>query len=334
MKKEEMWQAIVHCDTTYDGKFYYGVKTTGIYCRPSCKSRVPNIENVCFFVTQKEAEEAGFRPCKRCRPDAFPYDPIAKQTKEIIDQHFHDPTQLNLNLKNMGVTRKHAGEVFKKQYDITVSDYIRQTRMAYARQLLQEGLSILDVSLETGYQNISSFYDHFHRETGMSPARYRQIFAKDISRAQMETPIGKLQLMASKDAILCIERSSVSMDSMIHADTSGELIETCCKELKEYFDSKRTSFDLPLILEGTDFQKQVWQQLQTIPYGQTRTYGEIATQIGRGRASRAVGMANHNNPILILVPCHRVIGADGSLTGYAAGLEAKKFLLTLEKMIK
>ncbi|WP_320325997.1 bifunctional transcriptional activator/DNA repair enzyme AdaA [Absicoccus intestinalis] len=337
MKQEEMWQAIIHCDASYDGKFYYGVKTTGIYCRPSCKSRVPKLENVCFFTSQKEAEEAGFRPCKRCRPDIFSYDPIetlASQTKEIIDQHFQDPTQLNLHLKNMGVTRKHASAVFKKQYDITLSDYIRQTRMAYARQLLQDGLSILDVSLEVGDSNLSSFYDQFHREIGMSPARYRQIFAKDISRTQIETPIGNLQIMASKEAILCIEQSSISIDPMIHADASGKWIEACCKELKEYFDKERTSFDLPLALEGTDFQKQVWQQLQTIPYGQTRTYGEIAAQIGHAKASRAVGMANHNNPILILVPCHRVIGADGSLTGYAAGLEAKKYLLALEKMIR
>ncbi|MDD5887247.1 MAG: methylated-DNA--[protein]-cysteine S-methyltransferase [Oscillospiraceae bacterium] len=148
---------------------------------------------------------------------------------------------------------------------------------------------------------------------------------------QMETPIGTLRLIASSDSVLCIEKGELQEDRILHSNPSGELLQQCGQELKEYFAGKRRRFDLPLAPEGTNFQKNVWAQLQNIPYGETRTYRELAEMTGNAKAARAVGMANHCNSILIVVPCHRVIGADGSLTGYAAGLEAKKYLLRLEE---
>ena len=201
----------------------------------------------------------------------------------------------------------------------------------------------LDTSIAVGYASPSAFYEHFRRETGMTPARYRQIFSRDISRAVLETPIGGLRIIASPDAILCVEQASrertdaaayadrIPEDRIVQSNASGELLEACEAELIEYFSGTRRSFDLPVAPEGTDFQKTVWGALGKIPYGETRTYGELAAMAGNAKASRAVGMANHCNPILILVPCHRVIGSDGSLTGYAAGLEAKRYLLDLEK---
>lgn len=296
MDDEQMWEAVRICDTSCDGKFYYGVKTTGIYCRP-----------------------------------------------DLL------------------------------QYDITPSEYLIRVRIAAARQFLQDGYDISDAAGAAGYESLSEFYDHFRRQTGMTPARYRQIFADNISRSVLDTPIGPLRIIASQDAVLCVEQAGretlnagaqadrissdriltdgiqadripadgiqsdrilvnrIPTDQIIPGDSSGELVKDCEAQLTEYFSGKRRVFDLPLSPEGTDFQKNVWAHLRDIPYGETRTYGELAEMAGNKKASRAVGMANHCNPILILVPCHRVIGANGSLTGYAAGIEAKKLLLSLEK---
>ena len=348
MKDDEMWEAVRDCDAACDGKFYYGVKTTGIYCRPSCKSKLPKRENVVFFRTREEAEKAGFRPCKRCRQDLLQYDPaleLSERTKELVDQHFSDRLKLGRDMKGMGVSRKHLTQIFKQQYDITPSEYLMQVRIAAARKLLQDGADIPDAAGMARYENLSEFYDHFRRQTGMTPARYRQIFADNISRSVLNTPIGPLKIIASQDAVLCVEQTGresldagaqagqIPADRILSGDASGELVKDCKAQLGEYFAGRRRTFDLPLSPEGTDFQKNVWMHLRDIPYGETRTYGELAEMAGNRKASRAVGMANHCNPILILVPCHRVIGANGSLTGYAAGIEAKKFLLALEKRV-
>lgn len=348
MKDDEMWEAVRDCDAACDGKFYYGVKTTGIYCRPSCKSKLPKRENVVFFRTREEAEKAGFRPCKRCRQDLLQYDPaleLSERIKELVDQHFSDRLKLGRDMKGMGVSRKHLTQIFKQQYDITPSEYLMQVRIAAARKLLQDGADIPDAAGMARYENLSEFYDHFRRQTGMTPARYRQIFADNISRSVLDTPIGPLKIIASQDAVLCVEQTGresldagaqagqIPADRILSGDASGELVKDCKAQLGEYFAGRRRTFDLPLSPEGTDFQKNVWMHLRDILYGETRTYGELAEMAGNRKASRAVGMANHCNPILILVPCHRVIGANGSLTGYAAGIEAKKFLLALEKRV-
>lgn len=346
MNDDEMWEAVRDCDASCDGKFFYGVKTTGIYCRPSCKSKLARRENVVFFRTREEAETAGFRPCKRCRPDLLQYDPaleLSERTKELLDQHFSDRLRLGRDMKGMGVSRKHLTQVFKQKYDLTPSEYLIRVRIAAARQLLQDGSEIPDAAGMAGYENLSEFYDHFRRQTGMTPARYRQIFADDISRNVLDTPIGPLRIIASQDAVLCVEQAGrensdagaqadqIPVDRVISDDSPGELVKDCEAQLTEYFSGERRDFDLPVSPEGTDFQKNVWSHLREIPYGETRTYGELAAMAGNKKASRAVGMANHCNPILIVIPCHRVIGANGSLTGYAAGIEAKKFLLTMEK---
>lgn len=345
MKEDAMWEAVRDCDASFDRQFFYGVKTTGIYCRPSCKSKLPKRENVVFFRTGKEAERAGFRPCKRCRPDLLQYPALelSERTKELLDRHFSDRVKLGRDMKEMGVSRKHLTQVFKKQYDITPSEYLIQVRIAAAQQMLQNGVSIPDAAGMAGYENLSAFYDHFRRQTGMTPARYRQIFADNISRSVLETPIGSLRIIASQDAVLCVEQAgresteagvltnNMPSDQILAGDASGELVRDCKAQLGEYFTGKRQTFDLPLRPDGTAFQKNIWDHLREIPYGETRTYGELAAMAGNRKASRAVGMANHCNPILILIPCHRVIGADGSLTGYAAGIEAKKFLLQMEK---
>lgn len=258
---------------------------------------------------------------------------LAEASKSVFDDYFSDRQELNHQLKELGVTRKQMSLVFKRYYDMKPAEYLIQVRIAAAKQALQAGASVFD----------SSFYAHFRKLSGMPPAKYRQLFAQNISRAVMDTPIGPLRILSSQDAILCVEPANylekkagqapdqVPVDRIIPNDPSGDLVKACMRELKEYFAGQRQRFDLPLSPEGTSFQQKVWQQLQQIPYGETRSYQQLAEMTGDKNASRAIGLANNCNSILILIPCHRVIGADGSLTGYAAGLAAKKLLLDLEK---
>lgn len=268
---------------------------------------------------------------------------LAEASKAVFDQYFSDRQELNQQLKELGVTRKQMSLVFKHYYDMKPAEYLIQVRITAAKQALQEGASVFDAAADSGYTNFSSFYAHFRKLTGMPPAKYRQLFAQNVSRAIMDTPIGPLRIVASQDAILCVEPENyfekkagqatgqVLVDRIIPDDPSGDLVKACMRELKEYFAGQRQKFDLPLSPEGTSFQQKVWRKLQQIPYGETRSYQELAEMTGDKNASRAIGLANNCNPILILIPCHRVIGADGSLTGYAAGLEAKRYLLDLEK---
>lgn len=268
---------------------------------------------------------------------------LAEASKAVFDQYFSDRQELNQQLKELGVTRKQMSLVFKRYYDMKPAEYLIQVRIAAAKQALQEGASVFDAAADSGYTNFSSFYAHFRKLSGMTPAKYRQLFAQNISRAVMDTPIGPLRIVASQDAILCVEPANylekkagqatdqVPADRIIPDDPSGDLVKACMRELKEYFAGQRQKFDLPLSPEGTSFQQKVWRKLQQIPYGETRSYQQVAEMTGDKNASRAIGLANNCNPILILIPCHRVIGVDGSLTGYAAGLAAKKLLLNLEK---
>lgn len=268
---------------------------------------------------------------------------LAEASKAVFDNYFSDRQELKQQLKELGVTRKQMSLVFKRYYDMKPAEYLIQVRIAAAKQALQAGASVFDAAADSGYTNFSSFYTHFRKLSGMPPAKYRQLFAQNISRAIMDTPIGPLRILASQDAILCVEPANylekkagqateqVPADRIIPDDPSGDLVKACMGELKEYFAGQRQKFDLPLSPEGTSFQQNVWRKLQQIPYGETRSYRELAEMTGDKNATRAIGLANNSNPILILIPCHRVVGADGSLTGYAAGLEAKKLLLDLEK---
>ncbi|GEA70701.1 helix-turn-helix domain-containing protein [Lactobacillus delbrueckii subsp. lactis] len=192
MDDNEMWQAVQTCDPAYDGEFFYAVQTTRIFYRPSCKSKCPRRNNVEYFKSSAEAEAAGYRPCKRCRPDLPQYDPdrdLAKASKAVFDQYFTDRQELNQQLKELGVTRKQMSLVFKRYYDMKPAEYLIQVRIAAAKQALQAGSSVFDAAANSGYTNYSSFYAHFRNLSGMPPAKYRQLFAQNISRAVMDTPI-------------------------------------------------------------------------------------------------------------------------------------------------
>jgi AraC family transcriptional regulator of adaptative response/methylated-DNA-[protein]-cysteine methyltransferase len=326
------WNAVITNDRSYDGKFFYGVKSTGIFCRPSCASKPPKPENVVSFESKEEAEKAGFRPCKRCRPDLIAYDPVTKlvdEAKAIIDCSFAERLELKEKLNALGITQRHLTELFEKRFDISPQQYIAQIRFRRAKELLDAGERITDTAYAVGMESASSFATFFKKQGGMSPKEYASQQALQQPYCFFQTPLGLIRIEENQYGITSLRFVDKKTE---HAPVNGNGVYLSDAELQisEYFAKKRKLFDVPLSMMGSEFQKSVWSALRDIPYGETRSYKRIAETIGNKGAARAVGMANNRNPILIMVPCHRVVGQDGKLVGYAGGIDRKQYLLEME----
>lgn len=335
MDKKEKWLAVANNDKAFDGVFYYAVKSTRIFCRPSCPSRTPLEENVEFFETAQDAMDAGYRPCKRCRPDLINYQPalqFAQEIKTVIDAHLFDKQALASALAQMGVSRRHMTEIFANQYAQTPLEYLNARRLEMAKtQLLASGVQVLDVALSLGFESLSAFYTFFKKNTGVTPGEFKKLHKTAVNGNYYtyDLALGKIAVAAQGDGIVAVQfaqgfENYGALQSSVATDSAA-------RQLEEYFAGKRKNFELPLKAAGTPFQQKVWEALAYIPYGQTRSYGQVAQMIASPGAARAVGMANNKNPLLIVVPCHRVVGAGGALVGYAAGLQTKKQLLELEQ---
>ena len=333
MDANEKYKAVISCDGNFDGSFLYGVKSTGIYCRPSCRSKKPSFENTVFFASAEDAENEGFRPCKRCRPDLEKYDAAssaAEQIKNIIDIHFSDTLRLRDEIAKSGFSRGHITRLFEDRYGISVKEYINSVRLSKAKELLENGVSVTDVAFASGYESTAAFSSFFKRQSGISPREYASDFGLRNSFGCLKTPVGLLFISESKAGITSVKFAGAAPQSA-YSENRGIYIDGAKRQLQEYFSKKRRAFDLPLDLRGSEFQKKVWTALQEIPYGETRSYQDIAALVGNPKASRAVGMANNRNPVVIAVPCHRVIGKNGKLVGYAGGISRKEYLLKLER---
>lgn len=339
MHREEKWKAVSTNDESYDGKFYYGVKSTGIFCRPSCKSKLPKEENITYFDTKDEAISAGYRPCKRCRPDLIDYQPVqelARDMKNIIDRGFLDKSNVFNELKKLGVSSKRSIEIFKEEFDLTPGEYADKLRLDEARILLfTTDIPIIEIAYELGFESISAFYTFFGKYHDISPREYRSkklvdedIFGESISTFVYDTRLGRISITADDSFIKGLKFGEPSTASILK---NSKLTDLAAEQLEEYFNGRRDKFDLPINPSGSEFQRSVWSSLLEIPYGATKSYKQVAESMGKSGASRAVGMANNKNPILIIIPCHQVVGSDGSLVGYAAGLAIKQQLLDLEK---
>ena len=331
----QKWRAVAESDKECDGKFFYAVRSTKIFCRPSCNSKPPLRENVEFFDTAEDAITAGYRPCKRCRPDLIHYKPaleLAERVKDTIDNLFADKAALSQELVALGVSRRHMTEIFANQYGQTPNEYLNVRRLETAKmQLDDERCTILEIALSLGFESLSSFYAFFKKHAGVPPGDYRRrnATAAGGSFFTYDLAFGKISIAADGGGIVAVQFAD-------HLETYGarqsnRTIDTAARQLDEYFSGRRKAFELPLAPAGTPFQQKVWAALQHIPYGETQSYKQVAGMIGNPNASRAVGMANNKNPLLVVIPCHRVVGADGSLVGYAASLETKKQLLELEQ---
>lgn len=332
MLDSEWWNAVITNNRNYDGKFFYGVKSTGIFCRPSCASKPPNPKNVVFFNSREEAERAGFRPCKRCRPDLMNYDPAVElvyEAKAIIDCNFAERLELKRKLNTLGITRRHLTELFEKKFDMSPEQYIAQIRFKRAKELLDAGYQVTDVAFAVGMESSASFATFFKKQAGFSPTEYVLQRTLEYPYCFCETPLGLIRIEENHYGITSL-RFVENKTGIVLASGKSIYLEDAKLQISDYFAKNRKTFDIPLSITGSEFQQKVWNALRNIPYGETRSYQQVAEAVGSRDAARAVGMANNRNPILIIIPCHRVVGKNGKLVGYAGGIDRKQYLLEME----
>jgi len=337
---DRMYQAVAERDTRFEGIFVMGVRTTGIFCRPGCTARTPKRENVEFFATARQALAHGYRPCKVCRP-MEPAGAVPDWVRGLLGAAQADPsrrwTDQDLRERNLEPTR--VRRWFKKHHGMTFHAYSRLLRLNKAFGRIRSGDSIAPAAFGAGYESLSGFADAIKQATGKAPSSGRGGNSVTVSR--IPSPLGPMVAGATDEGVCLLEFTDRRMlvtqiarlRKWLRADIfPGEHphIDALHAQLKAYFEGSQAQFDLPLVTPGTPFQEQVWQGLREIPYGQTRSYQEQAARIGRPEAVRAVARANGDNRIAIVIPCHRVIGKDGKLSGYGGGLWRKRFLLDLE----
>lgn len=336
-----MYNAFIKKDSSFDGLFFAAVRTTGIFCRPTCKARKPNRENVEYFHSSKDAILNGYRPCKVCSPLESPGS-APLYIKDIIKGINENPglRLKDTDLRKRGLEPNKVRRWFKKNHNMTFHSYQRMMRLNSAFTRIQSGERITSAALDSGYESLSGFNDSFKIVIGSSPTKSK---AKNvINLTRMETPIGPMYAAATGKGICMfdftdrrmLETELKELKRYLNAvilPGENKYFEVLRKEAGEYFKGKRKSFTVPIDAPGTEFRKRVWKVLRKITYGKTISYKKQAMELGKPEAVRAVANANGHNRIAIIVPCHRVIGEDGTLTGYGGGLWRKKWLLDFEK---
>ena len=340
MCPDTMYRALCDKNSQFEGAFIACVKTTGIFCRPTCRARKPNRENVDFVANTQDALRLGYRPCKICLPMEAQQQP-PDWLKPLLTEINQNPCVRlrDYNVRQRGLDPNRVRRWFQANHSITFQSYLRSLRLGQAFGHLTSGGNVIDTAFASGYDSLSGFTSAFKKLTGKSPVTIKQ--QNLIETYQILTPLGPM-LAASVASGICLleftdrrglETELIDIQKRFQATivtAENQHIIQLRKELEEYFKGNRKQFDVPLSPAGTDFQQSVWQQLLTIDYGQTRSYKEQAEALGNVKAVRAVATANGANKIAIVIPCHRVIGSDGSLTGYAGGLPRKQKLLELE----
>ncbi len=342
MKKDDIfYEALVAKDPSFEGTFFAGIKTTGIFCRPTCTARKPKRENVEFFASAKDAILKGYRACKVCHPMEK-----AGSTPEYVDRVLRlldeDPSLKlkDYDLLKLDIEPSKIRRWFLKNHGITFHAYQRMYRINTAFKKLQTGTSVTDIAFDSGYESLSGFNDSFKKVFGVSPKNSKEKQVIDFTR--IETDLGTMVACATDKGVCLLEFSDrkgleteLKQLAKYHNANIVQGQNKYFKQLKEeldaYFEGRLKEFKVPLDISGTDFQKQVWQALVEIPYGTTSSYLRQAEVLGKPSSVRAVANANGMNKIAIIIPCHRVVGSDGSLTGYAGGLWRKRKLIDLEK---
>lgn len=344
MKKltfEEKYNAIGRKDALYEGVFITAVKTTGIFCRPTCRARKPKIENVVFYDSVQEALQNGYRPCKICKP-MMHLGETPDYIQSLINE-LHDNSYQRIkdhDLLQRGIEPSQVRRWFKKNHNITFHAYQRMLRINTAFNSISQGKTVTSSAFDSGYESLSGFNESYRSIFGEPPTDSNR--KKVLNIVRFTTPIGPMYACASEKGICLLEFTDRKMLETEFKDLCKRLnaailpggnthLDQLQSELKEYFAGNRKTFSVSLDIAGTEFQKAVWQVLQDIPYGETRSYKQQAIAIGNPKAVRAVASANGQNRVSIIIPCHRVIGADGSLTGYGGGIHRKEWLLQLEK---
>lgn len=335
-----MFEAFTNRDAAFEGIFLTGVRTTGIFCRPTCSARKPKRENVEFFPRAGDALAAGYRPCKRCTPmeakgaipdwlqplmGAIDDDPLRRWTAD--------------DLRSRGIDPARARRWFQASYGMTFVAYLRARRLGQAFSRIQEGADIIEASMDAEFDSVSGFCEAIRRKTGASPSKVKD--RKKIAVSQVSSPLGPIMVAGDDEAVYLIEfwdrrMLETQFDSLekrvgaLYFPGKTPATESMGKELGRYFEGRLTNFDTPVRFPGSAHQEAVWQALLEVPIGVTWTYGELAEHIGKPSAVRSIARAVGENRLSIVIPCHRIVGADGKLTGYGGGLWRKRFLLSLE----
>ncbi|SFN31733.1 AraC family transcriptional regulator, regulatory protein of adaptative response / methylated-DNA-[protein]-cysteine methyltransferase [Nitrosospira briensis] len=338
------WAAVVARDHEFDGRFYCGVKTTGVYCHPSCAARRARPENVYFYTTREEAEEAGFRPCKRCRPDQPPlverYAAKVTQACRLIEESETTPVLEDLASRS-DMSPYHFHRVFKQLTGLTPRQYAAAQREKKVREGLGGGNTVTAAIFDAGYNSNSRFYENSNSILGMTPSNYRAGGADiEIRFAIGECSLGSI-LVAQSDRGICAillgddpdKLARDLQDSFPRANVIGgdADFEQLVARVVGFVEAPGIGLDLPLDVRGTAFQQRVWKTLREIPAGETTSYTEIAGRIGSPNSVRAVAQACAANKLAVAIPCHRVVRNDGALAGYRWGVERKRALLEKEE---
>jgi AraC family transcriptional regulator of adaptative response/methylated-DNA-[protein]-cysteine methyltransferase len=344
LREHIMYKALVAKDQAYEGIFFAAIKTTGIFCRPTCSARKPKRINVEFFTSCKDAILHGYRPCKLCSPLEQPGS-MPSAIKKLIREIGQNPSKkiYDSDLRQKGVEPHTVRRWFKTHHGMTFQAYQRMMRLNTVFTKLHSGEKVTDVAFDSGYSSLSGFNEYFKTIVGDVPSKSTS--KKIINITRIETPLGPMHACATEEGICLFDFADRRMletefkqitKSLNAVILPGEHphFELLRRQIEEYFDGKRKSFTIPLHTPGTVFQKKVWSYLQKIPYGTTVSYKEEAVKICMPKAVRAVANANGQNRVSILIPCHRVIGSNGNLTGYGGGLHRKRWLLEHEKQLK
>jgi AraC family transcriptional regulator, regulatory protein of adaptative response / methylated-DNA-[protein]-cysteine methyltransferase len=341
---DQRWKAVVARDSAHDGEFVFAVSSTGIYCRPSCPARRARRGNVMFFSHPEQAEKAGFRACLRCRPRSVSGNPQSDWAKEVcryIEQHLDEPITLSGLGKVFRQSSFHLQRRFKAALGITPREYADSCRLRMLKRNLQAGDNVTRAMYDAGYGSSSRLYEKTASQLGMTPDKYRRgAIAATVRYAIADSPLGRMLVAATERGVCAIQ----------FARSDGELIEGLKREfpfavrkpdqgglqdrvetLLSTMSGREPNAALPLDIRATAFQRRVWTYLQSIPFGATRSYSQVAKAIGQPNASRAVARACATNPVAVAIPCHRVVREDGKISGYRWGVERKKALLEMEQ---
>jgi len=330
------WAAFERRDRSWDGRVIGAVKTTGIYCKPSCPARRPKREHVEFFATAEEARAAGYRSCMRCKPDEVGRDREAVARAVKLIEAAEDLLTLDELAGAVGYAPHHFQRIFKRDLGVSPAEYARGLRNQRTQTALMANGRVTDAVYDAGYSGPSSFYSDAKERLGMTPSAWRDGGRGETIRwTYFDSPLGQMMIAATTRGI-CRLTFDDSPDALLRFFPNATIVEDSggLKELVEgaleAIERPLAAHELPIDVAGTAFQEAVWRELRKIPVGETRSYAQIAAAIGQPKAVRAVGTANGDNHVAVLIPCHRVIRSDGSLGGYAGGLDRKRMLLAAE----
>lgn len=338
---DRYWQAMLHRDSRADGSFVFAVRSTHIYCRPSCPARRPLRRNTLFFPTAQDAEKNGYRPCNRCRPkqqDAA--TALVQRAATVMSSSSGDALRLGLLAQQLQTSTARLRRAFRRVTGLSPKEFEQAFRLTRFKKLLREGSNITDALYECGYGSSSRLYEKTNAHLGMTPASYRRGGeGMQIGYAVANTSLGKVLVGATDRGVSAVylgEREGALVEALHKEYPKAEIVratgasEGWLKEIVRRVEGNAPSVDLPLDVQATAFQRRVWQELQKIPRGTTRTYTQVARALGKPRSVRAVARACATNPVSIVVPCHRVVRSDGALAGYRWGLQRKQKLLERE----